>query len=42
VSLEIIRKPSIKPSSESTSIFVPEIPLRLRRRHRTQGLPPRG
>jgi ribonuclease HI len=27
VSLEIIRKPSIKPLSESTSIFIPEDPV---------------
>jgi ribonuclease HI len=42
VSLEIILKPSIKPSPESPSIYMPGDSAQLRYHHRTRGMPPRG
>jgi hypothetical protein len=41
VSLEIICKPSIKPSPESTSVYMPGDPALAQAPHRTRGLPPR-
>jgi ribonuclease HI len=42
VLLEIIRKPSIKPSLESTSIYVPEDPATAQMTPSDLGLPPQG
>jgi hypothetical protein len=42
VSLEIIRKPSSSPRRSLPPSTCPDTQPRLRRRHRTRGLPPRG